>query len=347
MTFKSDNAWGVSTEIFEAMVAANQGVASSYGQDEHSMQLGERLAQIFGKNVRYFLTSTGTAANSLAIASICPSYGIVYCHEESHINHDECSSPEMITGGAKICPIPGEHGKIDPQLLENKIVGHLEMRPHQGMPGCISITQANECGSVYTIDEIQNLRKVALKYQLPMHIDGARFANALVSLNCHPKDLTSGLGIDVISFGGTKNGALAAEAVVFLNLDFGKKADFLHKKMGQLLSKTRFFSSQFLAYLDESLWIRNAEHANKMAKKLADVLCSHPSISLKHPCEINEIFAHIPKPITNLLIEHGIQFYCWSKEEDCYRFVTSFMNKQSEIDLVAKILSSVEAKHYT
>ncbi|MFK7823769.1 MAG: low specificity L-threonine aldolase [Oligoflexales bacterium] len=344
MTFKSDNAWGVSGEILNAMVAANEGVASSYGQDEYSKKLHDIFAQVFDTRVRYFLTTTGTAANSLAIASICPSFGIVYCHQESHINHDECSSPEMISGGAKICPIPGNHGKIDPDTLENTIIGHLEMRPHQGMPGCISITQGNECGTVYSINEIQKIRKIAVKYQLPMHMDGARFANALVKLNCRPSDITSQLGIDVISFGGTKNGALAAEAVVFLNSGLGKNADFLHKKMGQLISKTRFFSAQFLAYLNENLWIKNGEHANKMAEKLAAVLCSHPNISLKHPCEINEIFAYIPKPIANLLREKGMQFYCWSQTEDCYRFVTSFMNKESEIDLVAKILSSDQAK---
>ena len=343
--FKSDNTWGVSAEILEAMTAANQGAAASYGQDDYSKQLQVELSKFFDCDVRLFLTTTGTAANSLAIASICPAYGVVYCHEESHINNDECSAPEMIGGGVKICPISGNHGKIDPELLEETINSHISMRPHQGKPGCISITQGNECGCTYQIDEIKKIKRIANKYALPLHMDGARFANALVSLNCRPPDITSSLGVDVISFGGTKNGALAAEAVIFLNSELGKEADFIHKKMGQLLSKTRFFSAQFSAYLKDSLWLKNAEHANKMATSLAEALCTHPAITLKHPCEINEVFVLMPEPIANLLLENGIQFYCWSKKENCYRFVTSFLSKEAEVDLVVKVLSSDLAKN--
>ena len=223
-----------------AMLAANQGVASSYGQDEYSLRLKDKFSKLFKCDARFFLTATGTAANSLAIASICPSYGVVYCHEESHINHDECASPEMIGGGVKICPISGNHGNIDPTLLEEAIVGHIEMRPHQGKPGCISITQGSECGTVYQIDEIRKIKKIADKYQLPMHMDGARFANAMLRLKCQANELSSDLGIDVISFGGTKNGALAAEAVVFLNPRFGKEADYLHKKWDNFFRRQDF-----------------------------------------------------------------------------------------------------------
>lgn len=344
MTFKSDNTWGVNQQILDAIIAVNHGVANSYGQDEYSADLLETFSNLFDCKIRYLLTTTGTAANSLALATLCPPYGIIYCHQESHINHDECSCPEMVSGGAKICPISGNDGKIDPIELEETIIGHIEMRPHQGMPACISITQGTECGTVYKIDEIMKIKQIADKYQIHMHMDGARFANAMVSLGCKPEDLTSRIGIDVISFGGTKNGALAAEAVIFLNQCLGKNADYMHKKMGQLLSKTRFFSAQFLAYLSEGLWTNNAKHANKMAKRLAEALCTHPQITLKYPCEINEVFAIMPAQIAGLLEDQGVQFYCWSTQENCYRFVTSFQTNELEIELVFKTLKSKQAK---
>lgn len=338
--FKSDNTWGVSPPILTAIFEANTGSSNSYGQDNYSAKLRERLSEIFEKEIDLYLTSTGTAANCLSLASITAPYGNIYCHIDSHINVDECGAPELATGGAKLVPIPGEHGKINPHMLKKYLKTHHDMRPHQGLPSSISLTQANESGCVYKVHELQKIHDIASHYSIPIHMDGARFANALASLNCSPKDITWKSGVDVLSFGGTKNGALAAEAVIFFNKQ-NKHADFIHKKMGQLLSKTRFFSAQFLAYLAEDLWLNNAKHANTMALQLREILLSHPQIVIDQPTEINEVFAEIPQYIVNHLKKSGIEFYQWPEAPELYRFVTSFMTQSKDLEIVKKLIDEL------
>ena len=337
--FKSDNHSGVSPQILEAIMEANQGNANSYGDDTYSKKLNKELEDIFETKISFYLTNTGTASNALALASLCPPYGNIYCHNEAHINVDECGAPELITGGAKLMPIPGEHGKICPYTLENMIKTHYSMRPHQGLPSCISITQANEAGCIYSLEELQIIQKTAKEFDLPIHMDGARFANALATLDCQPKDVTWKRGVDVLSFGGTKNGGLAAEAVIFFTDKYNKNFDLLHKRSGQLFSKTRYFSAQFLGYLNDDLWIKNAQQANLMARKLAQVLRSHEMIEVQHPVEINEVFASIPEQLVRKLRDHGYDFYQWPENPKLYRLVTSFTTVIQDIEAVNFILN--------
>jgi threonine aldolase len=328
MHFKSDNTANVSQQILDALQKVNIGYASSYGEDEYSAKLKEKLEQIFEHPVDFFLTNTGTAANSLALSAVAPSYGAIYCHNEAHINTDECNAPGLFSN-AKLCPIPGEHGKIDPRLLIEQIKYHLELKPHANKPAAISISQSNEAGVVYSIAEIKALHKIAKDYSLAMHMDGARFANALVALDVSPAALTWQSGIDILSFGATKNGALAAEMVVIFNKKFAEDFAYRHKHAGQLMSKTRFFAAQFLAYFADDLWLKNARQANAMASLLGQELKKFPQITICHPIQANEIFVKMPQKLVDYLWSNDAHFYSWHDGQ--FRLVTSFTTTEQDV----------------
>jgi len=327
--FASDNVAGACPEILDAIIKANDGIAPPYGNDEISGVLQEKFSKIFEKDVIVYPTASGTASNALALSAISPVFGNIYCHKFSHINVDECGAPEFYTGGAKLIPLTGIDGKITSDELENNIGGFGIV--HHTQPSIVSISQATETGEVYTLDQIKNISEVAHKHKLKMHMDGARFANALVSLDVSPAEMTWKSGIDILSFGATKNGCIAAEAIVIFNKDLVGNLPFLLKRSGHLLSKMRFVSAQLDAYISNDVWLRNARHANEMAKKLSDGLVSSNQVKLEYPTEANEVFVKLPKK----MVEHlNSEEYMMSNDEldgKTVRLVTAWNTKINEV----------------
>lgn len=324
MNFASDNTSPVSPLVMQAILNANEAPMPAYGQDPITKHARQRFMEIFGRDVDVFFTATGTAANCLALTTMAPPFGAIYCHREAHINTDECGAPEAATSGAKLIGLSGEQGKLTPDILKVQIEKDLSMRPHSPQPAAISLSQCTESGTVYQKNEIEAICKLARHYNLSVHMDGARFANALVATGESPASLTWCAGVDVLSLGGTKNGAMAAEAVVFFNRNLAKSADYTQKRQGQLFSKMRYFSCQFLALFEEDLWLKNALHANHMATRLMEILQRCEGVSLLYPVEANEIFVHMPDSLTKHLRDRGVLFYDWGIPGDRhYRFVCS------------------------
>jgi threonine aldolase len=330
MNFCSDNTAGAHPRILAALTAVNDGAAMPYGNDDLTRRIETRIAEIFERDCAVFLVGTGTAANVLSLATLTPAWGVVYCHPDSHINVDECGAPEFYTGGAKLVPVPGAHGKIAAADLGAAITGTGVV--HHSQPASISLTQATEAGTVYTPAEIGAISEVARRHALGLHVDGARFANALVHLGCTPAEMTWKVGVDVLSFGATKNGALAAEAVVVFDRAKASTLGFRRKRGGQLWSKMRFLAAQFDAYLAEDLWLANARHANALAGELARGLGAIPGARIEHPVQANEIFVSLPEPVIRGLERDGFRFYRWLGEgHTLLRLVTSFNTEPSAV----------------
>lgn len=341
MNFCSDNVTGVAPEIIAALMDANQGAAMPYGNDEYTQQLQNLFSELFETDVIVFPVATGSAANSLALSVITPPYGAIYCHNESHINLDECGAPEFYTGGAKLVTMPGEHGKFSAEDLAVKLTKAGAGIVHHIQPAAVSITQATEAGTVYTVDEIRQISEMTHAHNLSLHLDGARFANAVVSLGCKPADITWRAGVDVLSFGATKNGAMAAEAVVFFNHKLAESFAFRRKRGGHLFSKMRFLSVQLSAYIKDDLWLKNAAHANNMAVKLVKGLIGLPGAKLCHPVEVNEIFIQLPEAVIEGLFAEGFQFYRWEGEDSTtLRLVTAFNTKEEDVNAFIKAAES-------
>ncbi len=332
INFSSDNVTGASPEIIAALVAANHGTAMPYGNDEYTQRLETKLSELFETQVTVFPVGTGTAANAIALSVISPSFGAIYCHAKSHINLDECGAPEFYTGGAKLVSIPGEQQKIQVTDLAEVLNQAGSGVPHHVQPAAVSITQATEAGTVYTLAEIRQIAELTHAHHLKLHLDGARFANAVVSLGCTPADLTWKAGVDVLSFGASKNGAIAAEAIVFFDRSLTETVKYRRKRGGHLFAKMRFFSAQLEAYLTDNLWLNNASHANQMATQLAAGLISLPEVKLCYPVEANEIFVQLPEKIIQGLLADGFQFYNWPENgENVIRLVTAFNTKVEDI----------------
>ena len=333
MNFCSDNVTGVAPEIMAALVAVNEGTAMPYGDDECSQRLQAKFSQLFETAVTVFPVATGSAANSLALSVITPPFGAIYCHAESHINADECGAPEFYTGGAKLVTLPGSHGKISAADLAKTLDKAGAGVVHHVQPAAVSITQATEAGTVYRVDEVRDIAEVTHAHNIKLHMDGARFANAVVSLGCTPADITWRAGVDVLSFGATKNGAMAAEAVVFFDPDLAQTFSYRRKRGGHLFSKMRFLSAQLEAYIKDNLWLRNATHANKMAAKLAEGLTKLPGVNLCHPVEANEIFIQLDELVIERLLAAGFRFYRWEQGGNytTVRLVTAFNTKEEDV----------------
>lgn len=329
--FCSDNVAGVAPEILAAIAEANRGDAMPYGNDALTQQVESKFADLFETEVKVFLVATGSAANSLALATLSPAYGAIYCHEEAHIHVDECGAPEFFTGGAKLVLLPGDHGKVSAAMLDERLQTAGFGVVHHVQPAAVSITQATEAGTIYSMDEVAAIAQVAHHYQLPLHMDGARFANALARLGCAPADVTWKAGVDVLSFGATKNGAMAAEAVVFFNPSDAKTFHFRRKQGGHLFSKMRFLAAQFDAYLAEDRWLHYANHANQMAQRLAEGLQRIPGIHLCHPIDANELFVKLPTSMIEGLMADGFQFYRWEADNQI-RLVTAFNTPPEAVD---------------
>ena len=328
--FASDNVTSACPEVMDAVIAANSGIAGSYGDDEWSLALKNRLSEIFETEVEVFLAVTGTASNALALSALAPVFGKIYCHELSHINTDECGAPELFTGGAKLIPMRSSNGRIDAVDLAETIRGSGNV--HVTQPSVVSVTMSCETGTVYQLDEIKAISKIAHDNKMSVHMDGARFANALVSLDVSPAEMTWKSGVDVLTLGGTKNGCLAAEAVIFFKPEMVGNFPFLHKRSGQLLSKMRFISSQLEAYLTDDVWLRNARHANAMAKILSEGLDSFANIKLAYPTQSNEVFVHLPRDVIDYLNSSGYDINEEELDGKAVRFVTAWNSELKDIN---------------
>ena len=336
-TFVSDNISSACPEVMEALAKANEANSPSYGEDPWTHDLSVRLREIFETPVTVFPVTTGTAANALALSTLTPAFGKIFCHELAHINTDECGAPELFTGGAKLIDMPGANGRITAQALEETIYGAGNV--HHAQPASVSITQACESGTVYSIEEIEAIAAVAHSHNLSMHMDGARFANALVTLGVTPAQMTWQAGIDVLSFGGTKNGCLTAEAVVFFKPELVGDFPFLQKRAGQLLSKSRFISSQFMGYLADDVWMRNARQANAMAQRLSKGLADLPGLELAYPTQSNEVFVVMPAALIDRLSAKGLAINDEELDGKAVRFVAAWNTTESEVDALLAVLS--------
>jgi threonine aldolase len=338
VNFASDNTAPIAPAILDAIVAANAGYARGYGNDDWTAKVERRFAEIFEREVAVFLVPTGTAANALALAQVAPPWGVVFCHADSHIATDECGAPEFFGGGFKLSGLPGDDGKIAPDVLSAALAGYGGHSPHQMVAAALSLTQASEAGTIYRTDEIAALSDIAHARSMAVHMDGARFANALVRLNTTPAQMTWQSGIDVLSFGATKGGALAAEAVVLF--DPGRAAFFgeRRKRGGHLLSKHRFLAAQMAAYLAGDGWLGLARHANAMADRLARELTAL-GLPPVWPVEANLVFVKLPRALDARLQAAGANYYVRSNDsvrlaadEVLVRLVTSFATQSDDIE---------------
>ncbi len=334
--FGSDNVTPACDAIIQAVNAANAGTAVSYGGDDLTARLQSRASEVFEREVAIYPVATGTAANSLALSQIAAPFGAIYCYEAAHIVTDECGAPEFFTGGAKLIGLPAPDGKIGPSQLRHALNLADEMGVHHVKPAAISVTQATEWGTVYTNEELAAVGALAKERGLRLHMDGARFANALVHLQCSPAAATWRSGVDVLSLGATKNGALCAEAVVFFEPELAADFERRRKRAGHLWSKMRFLSAQLLAYLSDDLWLKNARHANTMAEALAQGLRTIPGARVLHPVHANEIFVELPEKTVVGLESAAFKFYRWplhrSDHGIAIRLVTSYMTQGQDVE---------------
>ena len=342
MIFASDNWAGAHPEIAENMARHAAGYASAYGSSELDRKVERLFNDIFEQEVAVFFVGTGTAANSLSMSAVSRPGGVVFCHSGAHMIADEGGAPEYFTHGGRLCPVDGALGRITPAALEAKIGLYPPAFIHSGQPAAVSITQATEIGTVYTSEQIGGISEVAKKHGLPLHMDGARFANALVSLNISPAEMTWKNGVDIVSFGGTKNGCWCAEAVVFMNPDHAREFPFIRKRAAQLFSKSRFIAAQFETYLAGDLWLRSARHANAMSARLAGHVKASSQARLGWEPQANELFPVMKKEAVDALRDKGAAFYPWhpphgfdgaiADDETMTRFVTSFATTEEEVD---------------
>ncbi|MCF6320023.1 MAG: beta-eliminating lyase-related protein, partial [Proteobacteria bacterium] len=291
MNFRSDNEAPVNEKILQAIIDANKGCEESYGYDSYTLELQEEMQQLFGCWCEVIPLTTGTAANSLATALMTPPYGSLFCYQNSHMINDECGAPEFFSAGAKLIGVEGKDGKIDIELLDRTLAGIGAHGEHECLPSAISITQSTEAGTLYSLDEIKKINAIKQKYGLYLHMDGSRIANAVATMDCPIADMTWKNGVDLLSFGATKNGAMIAEALIIFNPIIGKEIKRMRKRAGHLISKMRFVSAQLLAYLKDDLWLELASHANKMAQDVNIALYS--SHEFIYPVQANEVFLRL------------------------------------------------------
>ncbi|MEM0925088.1 MAG: low specificity L-threonine aldolase [Planctomycetota bacterium] len=353
MIFASDNWAGAADEVAASLQKHSAGFSPAYGTSDLDLELEGRFNDLFEKEVAVFFVGTGTAANSLALSAVNRPGGFVLCHREAHLIEDECGAPEFFTSGARLAPVDGPLGKIDSAALRRSLSRFDPAFVHHGQPMAVSITQSTEVGTVYTPDEIRSVAACTHDHGLTLHMDGARFANALVHLGVSPAEMTWKAGVDVLSFGGTKNGCWCAEAMIFFDPERAKQLPFIRKRAAQLFSKTRFIAAQFHAYLDDDLWIRLAKRANEMAIRLVEGIHASDALSLAWPCQSNEVFVTMSSGLATRLQEAGARFYAWPVPGDysakmrpgegLYRLVTSFATEESHVDDFFQLCKRVAA----
>lgn len=340
ISFASDNNSGVHPNILEAISNANQGHQIGYGDDPYTVALKEKFAELFGQEIEMSLVFNGTGANILGLQCATESFHSIICAETAHINVDECGAPEKHTG-AKLISIATTDGKLTPELIKPQLHGF--GFEHHSQPKVISITQTTEMGTVYTAKEIKALADFAHSYDMYLHLDGARIANAIAFLDTNLKELITATGVDFMSFGGTKNGMMMGEAVIFLNTAIAKNSKYFRKQSAQLFSKMRYHSAQFLAYLESDLWLQNARHANDMAQLLVSDIKSIEGITITQKVESNGIFALVPNKLIAALQEKYF-FYVWDEQKDEIRWMCSFDTTEEHIDGFVKTIKELLAK---
>ncbi len=330
--FRSDNEAPVAPEIMTALAEANSGAAHSYGDDAVTARIQDMFREVFETDLAVYPVISGTAANALAVAQTTPSIGAVICHEDSHLHTDECAAAEFYSGGAKLFALPGEDGKLGADRVREKIASAAQLGDHSNQPSLLSVTQATEFGTVYSLDEIQELTATAHEAGMHVHMDGARLANAICSLGCSPAQMTWRAGVDMVSFGATKNGAMMAEALLVFDTEDTVGLGRRRKQAGHLLSKMRYVSAQLEAYLAEDLWLRLAAHANRMARRMVEGLEEMDSVELLYTVQSNEIFVQMAPALCHSLRAAGFQFHEWPGRPGVYRLVMSHCTEEAEIE---------------
>lgn len=337
MNFRSDNTAPAAPEIIAALTSVNEGAASAYGEDQWSKRLDDAFSVVFERDVRVFTVASGTAANAISVATLTPPWGAVLCHREAHIECDECGAAEFFSGGAKLVLLEGDAAKLTPGAVKEGVARNAR-GIHSVVPSTLSISQTTERGAVYTPAEIAALGEVAKRAQLGFHMDGARFGNAIAALGCRPADITWRGGVDILSFGATKNGAIAAEAIVCFDLALAEEIARRRKRGGQLFSKGRFVAAQMLAYLEDDLWLRLARRSNALAARLGEA--AGPMLS--HPAQSNQIFIKPGAAALAQLRAKGAEFYDWGSEPCSEaRLVVSWNQSEADIDAMSEALAAL------
>ena len=349
MIFASDNWAGAHPAISAALAAQAGGYAPAYGSSDLDQAVNDRFSIIFEREVAVFFVGTGTAANALALTSVNKPGGVSFVHRDAHLAADEAGASEYLTGGARLCLVDGPNGKMDPDALEKAIGRYPEKFVHSGRPMAISVTQSTEVGSVHTLEELERIGAIARANNLPLHMDGARFANALVSLDTSAAEMTWRRGVDILSFGGTKNGCWCAEAVVLFDPERAHDFAFVQKRAAQLFSKSRFISAQFEAYFRDDLWLETARHSNAMAARLAGHLRQSRRARMAWDPDANEVFAILPAVLIEEIKGRDVAFYPWhtpdgyegevGADESICRFVTSFATTADEVDAFGEMVA--------
>ena len=339
MNFASDNVTPVCPEIQAAIDEQCKGNAPAYGGDDVSTTLDRAFSDLFDREVAVVPVSTGTAANCVSLSTLVSPYGGIVCHHEAHINEDESTAVAHFTGGAKLLPIDGPAAKLEATTLADYLESRVDRGVHSVAPECVAVTQSTELGGVYTKDEIGAIGDVCRQFDKKLFMDGARFANAVAALDCPPADITWKAGVNALSFGGTKNGALAVEAIILFDTSLREKAELARKRSGHLLSKHRYLAAQLAAYIQDDLWLKNARNANKAARELATLLTDQGG-ELLIDGMANELFVALPDETAARLRECGLVFYNWpSLGRQAYRFVTAW---NSDIDAIQALKTRLQ-----
>ncbi len=342
--FRSDNETPVAPAILEAIMQANHGNAWAYATDDWSDRLDQAFSALFRCQASVLPLATGTAANAIALATVTPPWGSVFCHRGAHIYNDEGGAPEFFGSGLRLVPVEGAQGKITPAGLAEAVRANEGHGVHSYQPSVLSLTQATEGGTVYSPGEVKALCDAARTLGLKTHMDGARFANAVAQLGCHPAEVTVEAGIDMLSFGASKNGCMAAEALVIFNQpQWREAAERLRKRSGHLLSKMRYVSAQLLAYIDDDRWLAMAEHANRQAARFAGAVNNHPVAQLAYPVEANEVFVSWTEEGFKHLEAQGIEFQRWPGSDDLARFVFGHSTTGEETEKLIDSLGEFRA----
>lgn len=333
--FASDNYAGICTEAWEAMAAANRGYATSYGDDPWTERACRLIRDLFETDCEVFFVFNGTAANSLALASLCHSYNSIICHEMAHVETDECGASEFFSNGTKVLLVPGANGKVDLDAVEHTVKRRSDI--HYPKPRVLSVTQATELGTVYSVDELQAVGELARRLSLRVHMDGARFANAVATLGVHPREISWQAGVDVLCFGGAKNGMALGEAVIFFNRELAAEFDYRCKQAGQLASKMRFLAAPWIGMLESGAWLRNAAHANHCARLLGQGIAGLPGVGVMFPGQANSVFLELPERVVTELRARGWHFYTFIGSGGA-RFMCSWETGEDDVAaLVADI----------
>jgi len=341
--FRSDNETPIAAPIMEAILQANQGTAWAYAEDDWSERLNEVFSELFRTDAIVLPISTGTVANSIALAAVTPPWGSVICHNDAHIYADESGAPEFFGNGLRLIPVEGENGKLQPAAVESAVDKNIGHGVHSYKASAMSLTQATEAGTVYSVDEVGALCDSAHALGLVTHMDGARFGNAIAHLGCHPAEVTVEAGIDMLSFGASKNGCMAAEALVLFNQpQLQDTAERLRKRSGHLLSKMRYVSAQLLAYIENGLWLDMATHANTQATKFAKAIENHAEATLEYPVHANEVFVSWSKEGFEYLETQGIEFGLWPGRDDLARFVFGHSTNDDEVRVLLTATAEFE-----